>query len=698
MEDQNISSISNQEKNTPTPTASIPDSISILAVSIGTSQSTRDDPTVESTEKSPNTNEKEASSDENILEFKKNLQVPKSPFSYKSIADLAHSIKQNDYLLEDATITRELGQLTGVTERYIKEKTVTVRRFFEILKKNKSLGFLAEAIQDPQDRHRKTTIFYEHLRGIKTDAKYTILNAAMCWFAINLKKQGKKYNNIKLTDKKWTKEHAEACYESTTTAQRIKELFVEFHEHGIIYGTNDFKKKGGFSNYFTELFDKIKKFRPEFGRLSYSSSFDHNAEAKIRKYGNYKPYENYEDCLQLLIHYTLKYFQLRGRQEPASINCHNWELFTKESGKYAGRECLRLVLDVNVSKNEKLSLKNPYSTDSPEDHEIPSDPEDPLDFVKIFKHYRFKLGPVKPFGRFFRRQAPQKVIDKRRKNNDFTEIDLTSPNGHLGANQFNKYIKRMAIRCHFSKPDRCTAHGKRKEGVSAMVNAKDAVDDEVHRRSSRHKSISSNLRYRIANDTAMDKKFDALLDKGETIKKNNDNVRSNEEVEAVVYNKTNPVENIPDKKLNVSTNIAPFHAQPPQISHVGASSFVPSIFQVQQQPPQVPGPQVLQYAPQPQFVHVPQMQVYNPAIQQPIFQQIAPQYSNPQAPSIYMNGSPYCFQQPQYVAQHPQVQYLHQNIVTSTNTYNDGVNLPTPSAYGNVPQSNQQNFGNQEQK
>ena len=159
MEDQNISSISNQEKNTPTPTASIPDSISIPAVIIGTSQCTRDDPTVESTEKSPNTNEKEASSDENILEFKKNLQVPKSPFSYKSIADLANSIKQNDYLLEDATVTRKLIQLTGVTERYIKEKTVTVRRFFEILKKNKSLGFLAEAIQDPHDRHRKTTIF-----------------------------------------------------------------------------------------------------------------------------------------------------------------------------------------------------------------------------------------------------------------------------------------------------------------------------------------------------------------------------------------------------------------------------------------------------------------------------------------------------------------------------------------------------------
>ena len=255
--------------------------------------------------------------------------------------------------------------------------------------------------------------------------------------------------------------------------------------------------------------------------------------------------------MHLLIHYTLKFFQLRGRQEvsfmrilsiyfyfyfyfisisnedfsfqPASIDCSNWELFTKQNGKYKGRECVRLMLDVNVSKNEKLTLKNPYSNDSPEDHEIPSDPSDPLDFVKIYKHYRYTLGPVKPFGRFFRRRAGRKTIDKRRKKNDFTEIDLTSPNGHLGANQFTTYTKRMAVRCNFENPDRCTAHGKRKEGVSAMVNAKEAVDDEVHRKSSRHKSISSNLRYRVANDTAMDKKFDALLDKGEVDKKKTKN-------------------------------------------------------------------------------------------------------------------------------------------------------------------------------
>ena len=103
--------------------------------------------------------------------------------------------------------------------------------------------------------------------------------------------------------------------------------------------------------------------------------------------------------------------------------------------------------------------------------------------------------------------------------NDFTEIDLSTPNGHLEANQFTKYTRHMVVRCRFKNPERCTAHGKRKEGFSAMVNTKELVNDEVHRKSSRHKSISSNLRYRVANNTAVDKKIDALLDKGEIGKK-----------------------------------------------------------------------------------------------------------------------------------------------------------------------------------
>ena len=70
------------------------------------------------------------------------------------------------------------------------------------------------------------------------------------------------------------------------------------------------------------------------------------------------------------------------------------------------------------------------------------------------------------------------------------------------------------------------------------------------------------------------------------------------------------------------------------------------------------------------------MQVYNSAIPQPFFQQITPNYSSFQAPLMYMNSTPYIVQQPQFFAQQPQVQYIHQNIVSSSNTFNDGGDQP----------------------
>ena len=75
------------------------------------------------------------------------------------LVDFAQSIKINDYLIEDLVVTHKLGQLTETTECYDKEKAVVIKFFFEILKKNKSLGFFAQSIQDPQDQHLQTTFF-----------------------------------------------------------------------------------------------------------------------------------------------------------------------------------------------------------------------------------------------------------------------------------------------------------------------------------------------------------------------------------------------------------------------------------------------------------------------------------------------------------------------------------------------------------
>ena len=136
MVSQNSTKNNSEKLSSPIPPTPIPDSISIPTVSISTSsQISQDDSTIGAEENGKITNNKEPSSDKiNNKKNKKNTSIA-THFLYKSIADFAHSIKTDDYLLEDATVTRELGQLTGTTVHYMREKAATIKRSFEFFKK-----------------------------------------------------------------------------------------------------------------------------------------------------------------------------------------------------------------------------------------------------------------------------------------------------------------------------------------------------------------------------------------------------------------------------------------------------------------------------------------------------------------------------------------------------------------------------------
>ena len=164
---------------------------------------------------------------------------------------------------------------------------------------------MTDSITDPVDDHSFVLKFYSQLRGPKTKNKHYVLNQCLLWFSTNYKKIG--YDHVDLLNLPFTEECAEAVYESTTTQTCLKEIFVDFREHGILYGHwVDFRGEGGYANFFTKLWAATVVFRPTFGRLSHSSTFDDNAEQKIRKYENYKPFENFEDLMDLLVHGTLK--------------------------------------------------------------------------------------------------------------------------------------------------------------------------------------------------------------------------------------------------------------------------------------------------------------------------------------------------------------------------------------------------------
>ena len=174
---------------------------------------------------------------------------------------------------------------------------------------------------------------------------------------------------------------------------------------------------------------------------------------------------------------------------------------------------LQLTLPTNVDKIQKLTLSNTSFQLNGEDHEIREDPKDPLCAIKVFEHFWYVFAGSNYQGRIFRRRASVKEIKRRQLVGDRREMGFDMHHA-IGKNSLSNYTVSMAKRCGFDNPDRNTAHGKRKEGISAMSNAKEAVDGKLIMASSRHKCERLNYKYRKPNDIAMEKKYKALLDKG----------------------------------------------------------------------------------------------------------------------------------------------------------------------------------------
>ena len=187
----------------------------------------------------------------------------------------------------------------------------------------------------------------------------------------------------------------------------------------------------------------------------------------------------------------------------------------------------------------------------------------------------------------------------------------------MGANQFTKYTRRMAVQCQFNNPERCIAHGKRKVGVLALVSAKDTVDNKIHQKSSHHKSITSNLRYLVANDTAMEKNS-LLFSTKVKLEKKRQKIEFSLANEVASNIEKNRLNDIPVINHQISTIIARNSMQQQQILSLQSLAYFISSGQVQHQPTPMLGPQVLQYSHHLQFLQTALMQMYKSAISQPI--------------------------------------------------------------------------------
>ena len=192
--------------------------------------------------------------------------------------------------------------------------------------------------------------------------------------------------------------------------------------------------------------------------------------------------------------------------QPSEVKLESFSLGTIETGPLKGHEYLRLTIPNHAEKTRKIDFRNPYNREDVGFHDVVSNPDDEFCTVKLYKHYVTNwLDPdLPPSAKFFRRRAPRKEIRNRRKNKLFFESGEP-----FGQNYFNQLMVTMAIDCKFTNPTRCTAHGRRKEGISKLANS--GVEEKVILNSARHNHVSTSMMYRKPDAATIATKNECLM-------------------------------------------------------------------------------------------------------------------------------------------------------------------------------------------
>ena len=200
------------------------------------------------------------------------------------------------------------------------------------------------------------------------------------------------------------------------------------------------------------------------------------------------------------------FFLITKLLQPSEIKLESFKLGFVENGPLKGYEYLRLVIPAHAEKTRKIDFRNPYNREEVGYHDVVANPDDEFCTVKLYKHYVTNfLDPDLPqTAKFFRRRAPQKEIRFRQKRNLFFESGEP-----FGQNYFNQLMVTMAHECGFTNPSRCTAHGRRKEGISKLAN--NGVEEKVILNAAWHNHVSTNMIYRKPDATTIASKNLSLM-------------------------------------------------------------------------------------------------------------------------------------------------------------------------------------------
>lgn len=238
------------------------------------------------------------------------------PSSESSIAEVSRFIVESSSLFGSAAYTAKIRNLHANTKGYESKKTIIVDRFFAIISCHPDLSFLADFVKCPET-NKSIQVFFLQVRGVKTMAKWNILNTCMLLFGQGFVKKEYEHRIAEFHDNKSLR--AEAQYQPSTLSTAHKTLWAYFKTQSVIYEQRDFQSQAGsFKAYWSALFKETCDVRSDYGTKPNAPFYDKNADDKILvalQNGVIKPYKILEDMQKLLVHYTLKIWKLRGQKE-----------------------------------------------------------------------------------------------------------------------------------------------------------------------------------------------------------------------------------------------------------------------------------------------------------------------------------------------------------------------------------------------
>jgi len=143
----------------------------------------------------------------------------------------------------------------------------------------------------------------------------------------------------------------------------------------------------------------------------------------------------------------------------------------------------------DFDKSHEISIQNTVPRHETENSaRIYPNPNDPLCPYKVLKFYR-TLCPPHQDRVFCMLASPSQC----KQHADNGHAYIYNPKRPVGVNKIDNTV--LAKRMGFENPDRCTAHGNRKLGITTVVTNAPKDCNKVILEASRHKSIQTSLTY-----------------------------------------------------------------------------------------------------------------------------------------------------------------------------------------------------------